>query len=180
MRYIILTLIISTLFSCSSSPQTNSNHEELSQLVDTASTEPEGSEPIETEAEPNPEIAVNFINSYVENANKMGEAVEIREWVNASELVTDDFKTVLTNLVDEAFEREPDYGLGFDPILNAQDYPEEGFLLSNYDSTLNIATVHGKKWTAFSLNIKLTEQDGKTLVDGCGVVNLPKEDQAER
>ncbi|GAA5039186.1 hypothetical protein GCM10011506_38050 [Marivirga lumbricoides] len=180
MRHIILTVIISTLFACNSSPRPNSNAVETSELTDTTSTEPEQPERIESPTELNPEIAVGFINSYVENANKMREAVEIREWVNSSELVTDNFKTELVNMINEAFEREPDYGLGFDPILDAQDYPEEGFLLSNYDSTLNIATVTGKQWTSFVLNIKLTNQNDRTLVDGCGVVNIPEEQRAER
>ncbi len=180
MKHIILIIIISALFACNSSPQTTSNSVETSELVDTTSTELEQPEPIESQTEPNPEIAVNFINSYVENANKMREAVEIREWVNSSELVTDNFKTDLVNMINGAFEREPGYGLGFDPILDAQDYPEEGFLLSNYDSTLNIATVTGKQWISFVLNIKLTNQNDRTLVDGCGVVNIPKEQRAER
>ena len=110
----------------------------------------------------------------------MREAVDIREWVITSELVTDNFKTELVNMINEAFEREPDYGLGFDPILDAQDYPEEEFLLSNYDSTLSVATVNGKQWTSFVLNIKLTNQNDRTLVDGCGVVNIPEEHRAER
>lgn len=180
MRHVILIFIISTLFACNSSPRTNTNAVETSQLFDTTSTELEQTEPIESQTELNSEIAVNFINSYVENANKMREAVEIREWVNSSKLVTDNFKTELFNMINEAFEREPDYGLGFDPILDAQDYPEEGFLLSNYDSTLNIATVAGKQWTSFVLNIKLTNQNGRTLVDGCGVVNMHAEQRAER
>jgi hypothetical protein len=180
MKHIILIFIISTIFACNSSPRTNSNAVETSKVADTTSTELEQPERIEPPTELNPEIAVAFINSYVENANKMREAVEIREWVNSSELVTDNFKTELVNVINEAFEREPDYGLGFDLILDAQDFPEEGFLLSNYDSTLNIATVTGKQWTSFVLNIKLTNQNDRTLVDGCGVLNIPEEQRAER
>ena len=180
MRQIILIFIISTLFACNSSQRTNSNGVETSELVDSTSTELEQPVPTETQTELNPEIAVDFINSYIENANKIREAVEIREWVKSSELVTDNFKTELVNMITEAFKSEPEYGLGFDPILDAQDYPEEGFLLSSYDSTSNIATVAGKQWTAFVLNIKLTNQNGQTLVDGCGVVNISEELRAER
>lgn len=116
----------------------------------------------------------------MENVNKMREAVEIRKWVNSSQLVTHNFKTDLVNMINEAYEREPDYGLGFDPILDAQDYPEEGFLFSNYDSISHIVSVTGKQWTEFALNIKLTNQNGRTLVDGCGVVNVPEELRVER
>lgn len=167
------------LLGCSPASQTDTNVVASSEVADTASTEPEASELTKPEAEPNPVIAVNFINSYIENANKMAEAVEIRAWVNSSELVTDHFKTELTNMINEAFEREPDYGLGFDPILDAQDYPEEGFLLSSYNSNSSIATVASKQWPSFVVNIKLINQNGRTLVDGCGVVNLPEEQRAE-
>lgn len=177
MQKIIIAFIISPLFFCTSFSKKPPNLEESSGLTDTASTELKLTDP---QAELNPKIAMDFINSYIDNANKMSEAVEIQNWVKSSKLLTDKFKIVLVNMITEAFERDPEYGLGFDPILDAQDYPEEGFLLSSYDPTSNIATVTGKQWTSFVLKIKLTDQNGQTLVDGCGVVNIPEEQRAER
>lgn len=179
MRKTILTLIISTLFACTPSTQTNSKAVETSELEDTTSTKPDQPEPIELKVEIYPEIAVNFINSYVENANKMSKAVETRDWVKSSKLVTDNFKTELVNIINEAFERDPEYGLGFDPIMDAQDNPNE-FVITEFDDKTGIVKLRGKQWESFTLNIKLVVDDGKTLVDGCGVVNLTEEERAKR
>lgn len=82
MRHIILIFIISTLFACNSFPRTNTSTVETSQLVDTISTELEQPKSIELQPKLYSEIAVNFINSYVENANKMREAGEVREFMH--------------------------------------------------------------------------------------------------
>ena len=171
MRLLILMSMISTCFACTSSQQKSNNIEETYQLTDSISID----QPHIVKSELNPQIAVDFINSYVENENKRKQAVDIREWIKSSDLVTEDFKTELNKIVTEAIEKEPNYGLGFNPILNAQDYPEEGFLLSSYDSISNIAIVAGKNWSSFVLKIKLTNQAGQTLIEGCGIVNMPKE-----
>jgi hypothetical protein len=118
--------------------------------------------------------ALAFINSYVENTNKMGQAVETRKWVNSNDLSTSGFKTELNKILDEAYRKEPEVGLDFDPILDAQDNPNI-FGLESFDETTNYLVVKGKDWPEFKVTMKIKEENGRWLVDGCGFINIPND-----
>jgi hypothetical protein len=123
--------------------------------------------------------ALNFINSYVENFNK-ADRVVVTDWVNSNNLTTKDFKTELKNILDEAYKKEPEIGLDFDPILDAQDYPDKGFELESFDEKTNYLTVRGIDWLDFKLTMKIIEENGNWLVDGCGIINIPDGKRAKR
>ena len=125
-------------------------------------------------------VALEFINDYVKNCNKMREQVGIVEWVNAYPSVSQEFKTELTKMIREAEKNDPGYGLGFDPIFDAQDYPDDGFELAEFDSISNYLTVEAKSWKGFTITMKIKELYNKWIVDGCGVINIPKNKQAKR
>ncbi|MBX2844415.1 MAG: hypothetical protein KTR26_21815 [Flammeovirgaceae bacterium] len=122
------------------------------------------------------QIALEFINSYVENCNRVIEddALDILEWSDSSQFVTRTFKEELREMILEARRQDPVLGIGFDPILDAQDYPDEGFEIFEFVEETGYVTVIGKRWTDFKLNIIIIKEAGKTLVDGCGVVNVPE------
>jgi hypothetical protein len=40
--------------------------------------------------------------------------------------------------------------------------------------------VKGKDWTDFKLTIKVVLENGKWLIDGCGIVNIPNEKRSKR
>lgn len=149
-------------------------------------TEPEKREaPVEKESaqeekENKTENALKFINGYIDNANKMNEAVGMVEWVNANEFVTKTFKKELKRIVDEAYAEDPEMGLDADPIVDAQDYPEKGFELESMDDETNCIIVKGKDWPDFKLTLKVVEVNGEWLVDGCGIVNVPANQRATR
>jgi hypothetical protein len=124
--------------------------------------------------------ALKFINDYVENANKMAERVDIIDWVNSNDLSTKKFKDELKKLIEDAYKKEPEVGLDFDPILDAQDNPDKGFELEVFDEKTNYLTVRGKDWQEFKLTMKIIEENGVWLVDGCGVINIPTDKRAER
>lgn len=124
--------------------------------------------------------ALDFINAYVQNANKMNEAKGTVEWINASDLVTQHFKNELSALMRDASSKDPELGPGADPLFNAQDYPDKGFELEAFDPRTNYLTVKGKDWKAFTLTIKAVKEKGKWLVDGCGVINIPESKRAKR
>lgn len=135
---------------------------------------------IENSVDTQKSVALKFINSYVENANLMGKAIETRKWVAQNTLVTESFKKVVTEMIDEAEKDDPELGLGFDPIFDAQDYPEEGFQVEQMDEKTNLVTVSGKKWNDFKLKIKLTLINGNWLVDGAGAVNISSKESINR
>jgi hypothetical protein len=120
-------------------------------------------------------IALEFINSYVKNIEKLNGSKGMYEWVKNNKLVSEKFKIELKKIIDQAKRKNPSMGLSFDPILNAQEYPEKGFVLESYDKTTNYIIVKGIDWPEFRVPIKMILIDNTWLVDGCGIVNIPKE-----
>jgi hypothetical protein len=119
------------------------------------------------------DVALQFINLYVDNCNKMKESTGIIEWVNSNNLTTDRFKTELKSIIDQAYNADPDMGLGADPIFDAQDYPDKGFELGSFDNKTNFVVVKGKDWPYFKLTMKMALENDRWLVDGCGIINIP-------
>lgn len=122
--------------------------------------------------------ALSFINAYVENSNKLNKAVGMIDWVDANTLSTKAFKTKLKRIVDEAYKDDPELGLGFDPIVDAQDNPG-AFEIEHFDEKTNYLQLKGKDWPEFKLTLRIAEENGIWLVDGCGIVNIPAAKRAK-
>ena len=118
--------------------------------------------------------ALTFINTYVENCSRGKEALNILDWINSNPLATDRLKTELKKMIDEANEQDPELGLGFDPILDAQDYPDDGFELDSFDKDTGYITVKGIDWVGFKVTMKMIKENDKFMVDGCGRVNISR------
>lgn len=140
--------------------------------------EPSKDSKVVTESNPQ-EVAINFINSYVRNCNKMKEALSSVDWAKASKLVTKNFRAELDNIISEANKKDPEYGLGFDPIFDAQDYPNS-FEVDSIDLASNYIIVRGKNWTDFKLAMILKMKNNFWLVEGCGIINVPQEKRIKR
>jgi hypothetical protein len=149
MRKIIAIVFGSILFSCTAKQTKTTEH-------------------------PNPQVGVDFLNAYIANCNKYENAVDILEWSKANSFSTKIFKTELEAIVKKAWKEDPELGLGFDPILNAQDYPDEGVELLEFDSETGYLTVKGVDWDSFQVKMRMIIKDGKTMVDGSGVINMPE------
>lgn len=100
--------------------------------------------------------------------------------MNANTLVTIGFKTEFKKIIDDALKQDPELGLDADPIFDAQDYPDKGFELDTFDEKTNYITLKGKDWSEFKLTLKMLEQNGNWLVDGCGIINIPANKRAKR
>jgi hypothetical protein len=124
--------------------------------------------------------ALAFINGYVKNADKMKQSADVTDWVNSNNLSTKRFKKELKRVMDEAFKAEPGLGLEADPLLDAQDYPDKGFELETINEKTNYFTVRGIDQPGFKLTMKIINENGKWLVDGCGMINIPEGKRAER
>lgn len=126
------------------------------------------------------ENALAFINGYLENANRMKQAIGIVDWVNSNKLSTDRFKKELKRIIDKAYKNEPELGVGADPIFDAQDNPDEGFVLDSFDGKSNYLVVRGVDMPDFKVVMKIKNENGVWLVDGCGIINIPAEKRAKR
>lgn len=124
--------------------------------------------------------ALEFINSYVENCNKMKDAVGIIDWVNSNNLTTKVFKAELKKIIDDAYMQDPELGLEVDPIFDAQGNPRKGFEVESFDEISNYLTVRGKDCADFKLTMKIKKENGNWLVDGCGMVNITNDKRANR
>ncbi len=102
------------------------------------------------------------------------------DWVNSNGLVTERFKSKLRKITNEAYQNDPESGLDSDPIVDAQDYPENGFELEILDRETNYLTVRGRNWLQFKLTMKVVNENGNWLVDGSGMINIPDNKRAER
>lgn len=168
MKPIIFTFILLVMISCGESSVTK----KTSNVHTTGLALPDGKISVD--------IALEFINSYVENCNKMNESIGVVEWVNSNNLTTNNFRTELKRILDEAYIQEPEIGLNANPIVDAQDYPENGFELESFDSKTNFLVVKGKDWPEFKVAMKMTFEDGNWLVDGCGMINIPNHKRVAR
>jgi hypothetical protein len=129
---------------------------------------------------PDCNTAVQFINDYVKFITLENKATNDSTWIEQNTSLTANFKLAYKNLLDSARKADPEMGLDFDPILDAQDFPEKGFELVSCDNTLGYVTVSGKDWKDFFLALKVVAQNDKWLVDGAGVINIPADKRAKR
>jgi len=114
-------------------------------------------------------IAVQFANDYVMYCNQINPELEVLEWIKLRQDVSQDFKTQLKYLLEKAALEDPELGLGFDPILNAQDHPS-GFRF--YKAEKGFVYLNGTNSEDFHLTIKMKKVKNRWLVDGAGLVNI--------
>lgn len=158
--------IIPFIFGCNQTPAPIVSGNKTEQ----ASNESNDEKPIEN--------GLAFLNSYVENCNRMKESKGVFEWVDSNQFVTANFKTELKKIM--AISAEPDVMLESDPIFDAQDYPSEGFELDSFDQKSNYLVVKGKNWPEFKLSLKIALEKDEWLVDGCGIINIPENKRIPR
>ena len=163
MRLILLLILVVTGFSCHTPENDKSNVQTDSKDVGLV---------------PDSGIALQFLNDYADFCSKRpGSGAD---WIANNRLLTDNFKTAYKNLLDSATKADPELGLGFDPIFDAQDYPDQGFEIISSDRETGFLTLEGKNWPEFILVVRIVNQDNKWLVDGSGVINIPENRRATR
>ncbi len=165
MRLLILTLLSVGLLSCNSENK----------------AKPETSTDVsEKQVTPDFNVALNFINDYTKFCTKTDQRTTEAEWIKQNSLLTDNFKIRYRDLLDSAQKKDPEIGLDFDPIFDAQDFPEKGFSIIKIDTLSGYVTVAGNDWKDFELVLKVEQEHNKWLVEGAGVINIPDDKRAKR
>ena len=169
MKYIFILVFYISLCACQSDKKKSSELE----ASDLELPNTDLYEPLESEAssvEDNYQAALDFINSYIESIDQL----EILEFARNSSLATEKLKTELEKIVILAWEENPRIGLLADPLLDAQDYPPKGFELHEFNSKTGVVIVKGVEWEDFKVALRVVNEEGHILVDGCGEVNMPE------
>lgn len=118
------------------------------------------------------EVALNFINDYTSFCKTNSDESNSIAWIQRNKLVTNEFKAKFKNILHAARQKDEEMGLGFDPIFNAQDFPEHGFVLSDSTAAGNDVIVTGKD-LPLKVILKMKFVTDTWLVDGAGIVNIP-------
>jgi hypothetical protein len=165
MKQLYIFIIILLTYSCSAGHENNGKKVEGKTIE--AST-------------PYYNVALKFINDYTDYCNNLTGANLDSNWIYRNQLLTQSFKDRYKTLLDSAYKKEPELGLDFDPIFDAQDYPDKGFVILKSDNNTGFVTVKGKNWKEFTVILKVVSQNGKWLVDGAGIINIPTDKQVKR
>ena len=126
------------------------------------------------------EFALRFANDYIRNAGNANKQQHDSVWLFENPSLSEEFKTEYRKLMDSANKADPDLGLGFDPILDAQDYPDKGFELKDCQPESGFITLQGKEWKDFHLVIKVINQENSWAIDGAGIINIPPDKQIKK
>jgi hypothetical protein len=81
------------------------------------------------------------------------------------------------SMLEQARQSDPELGLGFDPILDAQDNPDSGFRTTGVDSA-GYAMVAGPD--GFLVTLRLELRHGHCRITGAGRIGIPVHKQAPR
>ena len=133
--------------------------------------------PAKSKAQPEYEVALRFISDYARYSNDMDSETRLIDWIGSRKDITDSFKSELRRILDEAEKESPETGLGFDPVVDAQDFPSS-FEIAQTDGLYVV--VKGIEWPEFKLTISVRSVGGKWCVDGAGIVNIPENKRIQR
>ena len=174
MKHILVFTIAILLFSCQEKTEKTSE-------IPINTLDPGMSENLSEESSSidlDPKVGVDFINSYIKSS--IAGEIGILEFTESNPNASENLKRKLEKMLNTAWEDDPEIGLGFDPFFDAQDFPMR-VEMANYDAKSGYLQLKGiEDWDEYRLTLKLINQNGKTMVDGCGVVNIPQEKQAAR
>lgn len=137
--------------------------------------------PIEKKTIPDFKVALQFINDYSEFClMRIKQKSSDTNWIQRNPLLTDKFKKLYRSTLDSAYKADTELGLDFDPIFDAQDFPDKGFSILKTDTIENYVTVNGNDWKEFEVVLRLAFVDNKWFVDGAGIINIPNNRRAKR
>ena len=125
--------------------------------------------PEELASKTDPQVALDFMNSYVKSCNEL---TNPEKWVAENKQLSNEFKAAYRKLMKEAWEHDPEFGLGFDPIFDAQDYPDIGYRIKSFDSKTGIVQLESSDNLGYHAKVRVKLIGNKTLVDGAGVIRM--------
>lgn len=129
------------------------------------------------------QAALDFMNSYVNLFDD--EEVDSDKWIAENKQLTSSFKDAYKKLVEDALKADPELGLDSDPIIDGQDSAEQFDKVTKCDEKSGVLLVSGP-WDEEDTNVRMevavkpVKDKDQWLIDGAGIINIPKEAQAPR
>ena len=170
-KFILPVLLLSFVTSCNSNNSSSSSTENKveSEMKDSVKS-----------SDVNYNVALDFMNNYVDYIMDTIGKISVDDYVKKDELLTQSFKDRYKFVQDSAFKVEPEVGLGFDPIVDGQDFPDKGFKIKSIDKATGLVTLQGIDWQDFEVVLKVVNENDKSLVNGSGIINIPTNKQSKR
>jgi len=112
---------------------------------------------------PDWQLGLDFANDYRNLSDSSSSFSSKLDWLESCEMVSPAFLSSYEQLMEQDID--------FDPVFNAQDYPDEGFSIAHKDSINNRLLLQGIDWPAFKLEIQLIQTESGWKIDQAGVVN---------
>ena len=130
------------------------------------------------------QAALNFINSYAAFFHKNPPDPNSDQWVADNKNLTPQFKATYKKLVGDARKENFESSQDSDPIVDAQDAAERFGKVISCDKKSGVMLVSGL-WDpnhkdTMEIAVKTIQKQGKWLIDGSGVINIPKKQRAPR
>lgn len=119
---------------------------------------------------PDVQVALQFMNAYVQHIRE-GAGEDENRWIMKHPLLTVRCREAWLKMMDKAYKDDPEMGLGFDPFLNAQDYPEKGFEWKGGRDSSGWFRLSGVDWPDFTVPVRVVLEDDAWKVDAAGAVN---------
>ena len=113
-------------------------------------------------------IGLKFINEYVYFIENKEPKTSLDEWMTNNPYASKKLKLKIKNLIDQV-DRDSKLGLDYDPILNAQDYPEKGFEILKTEN--EYIEVKGIDWPDFIIKLKMIKENEIWKVDNTELKN---------
>jgi hypothetical protein len=108
----------------------------------------------------------SFYATYITAANKGQDGDKV---VQKSAQLSPAFKKAYADLMTKALKKDPELGLGYDPIIGGQGYPDAGFTVTSITlkETTGSAVVSSKdKSFKMTIPVTLVKLEGKWLING--------------
>ena len=162
MKIFVFIIFLGLIISCSEKKQNSENVNNISEATT---------------------IGLMFINDYTKYQNDQINNKGLNSdsnWVHNNIYSTNNFKEKYKQILLSALQEDPELGLESDPIFDAQDFPDQGFKLTSFDSTTGYLVVSDIENDSFQVVLKMAKENNKWLVDGCGTINVPEQYRAKR
>jgi len=129
------------------------------------------------------QVGLGFMNrylAYLEEIFERRSEQSVADWLAADAQVAPEFVEAYRRLEAEGYAQDSELGWGVDLLLDAQDYPDQGFQFASCSGEPGVVILRGVDWPQFEVAVRVGSPAQGSQVLGAGRVNLPEHARASR